>query len=403
MPATLLKWLKRIEIMGNGITDRIINRFPRRRQDKYYDLGDTFAAVKGRFCDEWVQGRAIGFTDADTCENPALIIESLLRNELWVERGLEIASVTSTTQFVVNGLRYDKNDYYNDAYIVHVSGAVRDTIADYDASTNTITTSSAHAGWVATDKVYIININNDARLDTATIDALANSTDGKRKDWLFANSIHNRMNLSSILAEILFESHCLMFMSYKQYKVIALDEEAGAVDTWTNPLKQKGIELVGGTLTPLANIFTDFTLKYYYDYGAQEYQKELTVNKNDSTSASDHDGNSLSTYETNCGNAETNYKYRQKFDYACNWIYDQTTACSLLIKLVTWFTKQRLIVRWGGDCKTYIKYELGDQVKLNYSKLIPSGLNNSAKFMIFNKTIYPENPPYVVFDLIQMS
>jgi len=51
----------------------------------------------------------------------------------------------------------------------------------------------------------------------------------------------------------------------------------------------------------------------------------------------------------------------------------------------------------------WIKYERGDQVKLNFSKGIPTGLNNSAMFMITNKTITPTiSGGLITWELIEL-
>ena len=75
-----------------------------------------------------------------------------------------------------------------------------------------------------------------------------------------------------------------------------------------------------------------------------------------------------------------------------------------MIKLVEWFTKQRLVVNWSGDIKNHIKYEVGDQVILNDSDLIPTGINNSSKFMIIGKRInIIKSSPYVQFQLLELG
>ena len=93
--------------------------------------------------------------------------------------------------------------------------------------------------------------------------------------------------------------------------------------------------------------------------------------------------------------------------YSANWIYDDTCAELMLQKKIEWFTKQRLIVDWttglSGD-EDWIKYELGDQVKLNFPQAIPTGLNNLKWFMITNKRITTvQGAPLIRWRLIEMS
>jgi hypothetical protein len=52
----------------------------------------------------------------------------------------------------------------------------------------------------------------------------------------------------------------------------------------------------------------------------------------------------------------------------------------------------------------YIKYEIGDQVKLNFSKGIPTGINNTSMFMITSKRITPLiGGGYITWELIDMG
>ena len=49
------------------------------------------------------------------------------------------------------------------------------------------------------------------------------------------------------------------------------------------------------------------------------------------------------------------------------------------------------MVEYYGDFKNHMKYEIGDQVKINYSSMIPTGLNNSAFFLITGKAVESVN------------
>jgi len=87
-------------------------------------------------------------------------------------------------------------------------------------------------------------------------------------------------------------------------------------------------------------------------------------------------------------------------------IYDDTTAEYFLQKKIEWFTKQRLLVDYVTPIVgnlNYIKYEIGDQVKLNFAKGIPAGINDTSMFMITDKRVTPLiGGGYISWGLIQL-
>ena len=79
-----------------------------------------------------------------------------------------------------------------------------------------------------------------------------------------------------------------------------------------------------------------------------------------------------------------------------------TTMHSIAKLLITFYTRLRFFVDWHGDFKNHMTYEIGDQVKINYSGAIPTGLNNSAFFLITDKQIESVNGiPTVRFTLME--
>lgn len=367
---------------------------------------DIYAFVKGRIYGKWIDdnSRDNGFNQSNLIQQPAYIIESLLRDEVFVERDLTIDSSASTTTCVISSLKSSTDDYYNGAEFFNVTTAAQSYVTDYDGSSKTITINDADASMAANDNVYITNIDGINRIAHTTFDAIGNTTNGTRKDWVFDRAINRAESANSFITKALFESHTILFQSYNKYKLIALDA-ASSGDTWTKSLKQAGREFFDIGLTPLQNVITSFRLRYNYEHGKGTYAKEFYVDKNGFTSG----GTIISaTEQTLCSNAETNYRIKNNFEYSSDWIYDLTTAEYLLQKLVGWFTKQRLIVTWTTPLHDssfdYIKYELGDQVKLNNTRMIPTGINNSSYFMIMSKQIMPlKGAPYIVWQLMEMG
>lgn len=349
-----------------------------------------------------------GYEPADLIENPAYIIQALLRDEVFVERQLKIDSVSGSDIVIdgsINGrpLLSSVDDYYNGSYVINHNDSTRRTVTDYAGSSKTLTLNST-TGFSAGELVTLINIQGNNKINTTSFDLVGDNPDGLRDGWKFARSIIAMAPASTIINQLLYESHCILFQSYNQYKLVALDSATSA-DTWTKCLMMSGRESFNIGLTQLRNVFTSFKLKYSYDYGSGEYEKEFYVDKNGYTSG----GSVISSAEQDlCEAAETNYKIKNNFEYSSDWIYDLTTAEYLLQKLVLWFTKQRMVVTWTTPLSDgsidYIKYELGDQVVLSNTRILPTGISGVKSFMITGKQIIiKRGDPYIVWNLIEME
>ena len=364
-----------------------------------YFRGDAFAHLKGRLFGSWVTAgaRSNGYATTDYIDNPAYAIESIIRDEVHVERDLTITGgVVGITDIISTNLINESDDFYNGAYYHNVDTDQSRLISDYTGSTKELILASGDGSAAVGNHFYLTNIQCD--ISIATFDAIGNTTNGTRKDWVFAKSINAKVNARDILEQLCFESHCMLFKSYKSYKLIALDTGA-SIATFATPLKETGNPKMAVRLTPLESVFTDFTLFYGYDYGKGDYSKKAFCNRYGSSDAT----NLGATYKTKCENAEKNYLQKSKWEYSADWIYDDNTAAYFLQKIIRDFTIQRLQVQYFGNIESHIQYELGDLVKINYNYMIPTGKNNSAIFMINGKTIIPDaHNPAVKFNLIEM-
>lgn len=378
--------------------------FLRQTFDNERVRSDIFTSAEGRKFGAWVDlynggVRDNGYDIGDLIQNPAYLIESLLRDENFVERDLVITSVASAgVEIVVNGLLSSVDDYYNYALYYNATTGWTATIDDYVGLTKTLYLSvEPDSGAATNDNIYIVNIQGDNKIDITSFDLVGNTSDGKRNgegnNWKFARTYTSKNNIRNILDELCFDSHCELIESVNpdtginQFKLVAIEPAIG--DTWTNPAYVDGLEQVTASLTPLENVFTQFRLKYFYDYGKGDFIKEIYVDKNSYPTTA----TILSaTEQTLCVNAETNYQVSKLFEFSSMNIYDDITAELCLQKKIGWLTKQRLLVRYltpiVGNAD-YIKYEVGDQVKLNFAKDIPTALNNTTMFMITSKTIRP--------------
>lgn len=364
------------------------------------DLSNSFTYVKGRMFERWIDSvsgsaRSNGFNVDGLIQNPAYIIESLLRDENFVERDLKITTVTDTTHIIIDKLISSEDNYYNYAIYYNVTTNFKTYITDYDGGTKELVLASADTSASADDDVYITNVRGDNKINYASFDAIGNTTNGTRKDWLFDRCYTEKDNIRNILDELLYESHCELTevanpdTGETLIKIIALDDSTG--DTWTNPSydRNSGLEQSSGSLTSLDEVFTSFRLKYFYDYGSGNYLKELFVDKNGFPSSA----TILSATEQGlCEDAETNYLVSKIFEYESKNIYDTETAERFLQKKIQWHTKQHLILNWNTQLTgsvDFIKYEVGDFIKLNFSKSVPTGFNNSEYFIITSKKIVP--------------
>lgn len=376
------------------------------QQTKGFDnIAETaFSYVKGRMFGGWIDdnSRSNGFNSGDLIENPAYILESILRDEVFVERDLTIDSLDgggAGPHVVITGLKSLTDDYYNGAYIHNVTVNETAKITDYVGSTQTITvTITAPGGWDASDNIYVTNIQADNKIDYASFDAVGNTTDGTRKNWAFYLSIHEETRISDLLKDICETGFLLLTKQYNKYRLVAIEETSASPDVWANPLKQSGRELINISPTEIDFLANDFKLNYLYHHGRKKFMLNVFVNK-DSYSSGLTGG---STLQGLCQDVYDNYGVVRPLVYDYDMVRDNTTAELLFTKLVNWKCKQRLIVSWGLTMKDGIKYEIGDIVLLNHS-LIPDTLRNSSQFMITGKEmILRDGDPHVIFTLIEI-
>jgi hypothetical protein len=345
---------------------------------------NVYTAVKGYMVDIWsgLGTRTSGIATDDLIEVPALIIESLIRDEICVERDLVIDSI-STADIVfstLTPLNNTINDFYNTSILVNVTRNERYFVSDYVGATRTLTLDTTPSGWSANDKCYLKNV--DCHIDITSFDAIQ-----KRQidnGWEFARVLNQQQDSQAILNQLLFESFCMIVKSNNEYKLIDLATGSNA-GTLEEPIWENGSPLFSTELTPFNNIYTDFTLNYGYDYAKKIYSKRIFVNKNGSSNAY------LTTagLETYCSNAEIDYKIKRKYEYNADWVQDDDTANFVLESMVKWLTYQRMVVSGGYDCEPYLQFETGDRMLIDFDFMIPTVKNDSQEFIIMSKNIDP--------------
>lgn len=354
----------------------------------------SFGFTNGMMFNGWVDSRTNGYNVGDLIRNPAYIAESILRDWVFRENDLTITTVSSTTQFVITNLLNASDDYYNNAEIFNVTRNESDLISDYTGSTKTITTTNTHASWSGSDKLYVSNIQG-TRINTTSFDVIGNTTNGTRDDWYFDFPIYQSQNASALLSAIAFESHCAIVESAGQFRMIALDSDS--IATWTNPMNINGVPGLSAGYLDTGSLYTDFTFNYGYSVPQERFTQKLFCSPAGLSSGI------TSGYSTLCQTTRANYKVERKFNYDSYLIQDETTAILLFQRLMTYLTTLKHYITFYASPKTHIQYEVGDIVKINNSALMPSGLNNSAKYMIVNKTFQYKQlgDSTIIFTLMQ--
>ena len=306
-----------------------------------------------------------------------------------------IPGSSGNTIVVCSQLKYATDGYYVGAILNNLSTGNSSYIIQYDGSTHSLYLDGSDGN--TNDDFYLSNIKGDERIDIDSFDAVGNSTNGTRNGWKFRFSLNQKKSSHDIIDQMLFESHCMGFDTYGGFKIIALDPTTDSVDTWTMPLNRVGVRSqIKGVLTSPANLYTDFRLHYGYDYGSGQYKKQLFVNSKGYTTTVD-----LSAEQTLCQGVITNHHIPKRlWEYNADFIYDDDTALAFLQKQVAWKTKQQLNLEWTGDFSTYAKYERGDQVKVEFPRMVPNGMNNNALFIIYSKVIDTQkHHPSITFKL----
>jgi hypothetical protein len=364
---------------------------PRRDLDSLKDFL-AYSYVKGKMFDDWVDisPRSNGYNSGDLLRQPAYIIEDIIRYWIKSETLLEASAYDDATNYVeFNGstgnLLNSTDDFYNGAYLVNLKQGWIKEITDYDGTNKRVYVSSLTAAEMVTSLQFFI-FNIQPNINTSSFDTVGNATNGTRNRWVFDRSLIDIENSSEILRSLAFESFTLLTKDYKDYKLTTLNDNA-SVGTLTTPMFRQNPRIpdIEVSYSSLQNVYNSFEVNFDYDYAKKIFKKRHFVN-----SVGSSDSTNLGTsYQTACRNAEINHKVNNKFVYDALWIKDNTTAYKFVQSLVDYFTIRKLKIKWVGNIKDHLKYQRGDIVLVNYPSMIPTGKNNSTKFMVIGKTIYP--------------
>ena len=230
--------------LENPITKQTINA------EKYIPSDAMY--LRGMEFERWIDytngnTRSNGYNAGDVIENPAYVIESILRDWTFCERNRRIDTSASGTKAVLDGSVYGfglisaVDDYYNNAiYYNHKTGH-KTYISDYNGATKEITLASAEPvpGVMVGSYVSITNIQGDSLIDTASFDAVGNATNGLRDGYELASSLKDFTTPRTVIDEICQNFLLFVFKSGQKYKIATLEKKATADGTLSNPLKSE--------------------------------------------------------------------------------------------------------------------------------------------------------------------
>lgn len=376
----------------------------------------TFLFGTGLEFNRWIDytngsGRSNGYNSGDLIENPAYVVESILRDWVLSERSLRVDvrhgdNVCELDGSVNNrGVLAATDDYYNNAIWYNHTTGHKSYVTDFNGSNKYVYINDNDTSMAAGDWVTITNIQGDNLIDTASFDAIGNTTNGLRNGYKVARSINEKTSARDLLNSVCSDFLMFLTKSGRKYKLFTVEKKPTADGTFSNPLKVNGRAEISSWLSDISSYYSEYFFNHSYNFGKGDYQFKMTCNAKGSTSGLG------STYEALCKTASDKYRqgtrvYERDFQNIYSGMdllpTTTTTMHNIAKKLINFYTKLRLFVDYYGDFKTHMTFEPGDQVKINYASAIPTGLNNSAFFIITNKQVETINGiPTVRFTLMQ--
>lgn len=367
---------------------------------------NAFAYVKGRMFDRWIDtsgsrsSGSSGFTEGDLITNPAYCIESLLRDECFSFRDKKITEITDSTHIIMSSLHSSVDDYYNNAVYYNIETQHKTFVIDFIGATKTLVLNDADIDSAVGNNVILQNIQGNEKIDDVSFDRVGNSTDGERKDWIFARDLIGESGAEDSIQEILSDCHCALFRNPK-YRLVSYDPITIPDGTFSNPLKEKGNPLISLKTTNTDSLYSSFRMKYGYDYASGEFLYDLFCDEENYSLPDATWG--LSAYAPLCKEVREKYKVNRRWETESYWIYDHPTALALFKRKIKYFTKPRANIFYVGSPYDHAQYQEGDKVLIDFPDYLPEGANNVTQFMI-NGIMYQlkKGAPEISFKLTEL-
>jgi hypothetical protein len=381
-----------------------------------------YIAAKGRKFGAWIDAdsRSNGYNAGDLIENPAYIIESLIRDEMLAEKKLVMTDPILANTIECQSLLSSVDDYYNGAYYHNLTTGFETTITDYDGAAKVLSLAGNDSSAVAGNIIELTSIKYSEKIDYSSFDTVGANSSGSRHGWVFAKSIQNIDNALEVIRRICYEAFvCLVKTSSGKYRLVSLD---------ANPSTALVIEQNQMARAPRRSethyslIRNRFDIGFCYNYATGRFDRSIALNAGASgltsntftpSSFTPDEDAGVTKYgagvdDSLCGVSKTRYKVDGLLQENLQWVNDLATAELFVKKAVEWNYSPHItadVLGWFGDTasssrKPLILYERGDQCYIDHP-LLDSGISNTYVFMVTNKVIY-KNERLVKLNLVQL-
>lgn len=219
-----------------------------------------------------------------------------------------------------------------------------------------------------------------SEIDYNSFDTLGNTTDGERKDWAFGNQIESTILSQEAIRNICSQAGMIYLEDYQnKSKIVSLIEhtEVKTIDWSTIYRDSPQVKF-----SKLQNVYNAFTLNYDRSWTTGGFNSTRYLNSSATNMTSNVRSGTPNTYTGLCGDSEDAIGgVTRELKIDCDWIRDDTTIDLLLKWLAEWLCYRKYIFGWSSGLD-HVELEIGDQVLIDHT-LLPTGVSNSAHFMIF--------------------
>lgn len=223
--------------------------------------------------------------------------------------------------------------------------------------------------------------------------------------WRFGTVISRRKNSLEHIRDFCRQAGIIYYTDYQG------KEKPVALTAGTSVKTIDRSSILEGTIktswSPLDKVYNQFKVHYDKHWITGAYLEMVYLNESGSNFASfNNRGGEAGGYVVLCQESQADYNITKELQVNCFW--GTRVNCSdayfhyvrrFICWLAEWFCYRKLIVEFE-TALDHIDLELGDQVKIDHT-LIPSNLNNSAKFMVISIS-HDLNEDRLKFKLIQI-
>lgn len=243
------------------------------------------------------------------------------------------------------------------------------------------------------------------RIDTDSIDAIGNTTDGTRKDWNCKGVNREQRDVMEIIRQVAHEHGIKHVYDYNAdtgtdyHRLITIPHRDDAVDLTITEAEimadESGIAYLQRGNTPQTQISNAYVARYRYNFPLDDYSREIYIddlNSDDtieSNFADDTGSPRLNSYLAWCEGSVALYQRRIQKRIEFDYIDDAATAELRLKLYLDWYAYQRQTyrIRLLRTLDT-VGIRLGDVVKIDHP-LLNDLHQNVTKFVVDNLAYPP--------------